>query len=193
MDYGQNMQQSMASDSQPPFFTTGQGTNSNQVNDFEPEKNFDLTHQPEWGTINEASSDSEISGSEQNAIPSEQTIDPVQSETVIAYNNHHSPDNLGKVIELELPPGSESSTTGIDRTLDKAPATQSLHNVRTTGDKLETSGIREIDNVIERLSSNDDTADFYETVRGSNGNDGMVKSHLLNSFGKEDTAWKEVA
>ena len=55
-------------------------------------------------------------------------------------------------------------------------------NIRTTGDHLEKTTLKEVDGVIERLSQTGDLNNFYEEIRGE---DSMLEANLNNSFNRK--------
>lgn len=96
------------------------------------------------------------------------------------------------VIEPTMPPGTGNSI--IDSTQpsqDKMiEASFDRTSIKTTGDGLDTAGIKELEKVADsKLYKNDDAAGYVDAIRGE---DGMAFTNLENSYGA-DSAWKKAA
>lgn len=99
-------------------------------------------------------------------------------------------DNLGTIVSNVTPENNNSvdelqynkdavNETGFDRT-----------NIKTTGDGLDTAGIKELEKLADRkLYKEDDAAGYVDTIRGE---DGMTFANLENTYGS-NSAWKKAA
>ncbi len=173
MDYGQNPQLAN-SESNQDFFTAGAGTNSESVNDFESENNLDLTNQlTDWGQTTAIAQHQSLGN---RAISSSETSE----------NNGESSTELGEVVNLEMPPSSRSAVQAQADLVASQSSTPFVRgNIRTT-EKLESSGIKEVDHIIGKLNQDGNAASFYDLARD------MMKANMENSYGEKAT-WKEVA
>ena len=172
MNYGQSSQPTNPS-SEDAFFTTGAGVNSEYVGSTEPENNLDLNNSASnWNaapmpgqTINQQAIFSE-------ETPSIETVSPMQERA----------PELGQVVNLEMPPTQlpQDGTMPLGQT-ENAPAFVES-NIKTT-EKLESAGIREVDNIIGKLNRDGNIASFYDSARD------MMEVNLKNSYGNQAN-WK---
>lgn len=164
MDYGQNKGTSINGSDQP-FFTAGSG------NVFEPNGNPDLDN-----SLVMQENQEDI----QNIVSPLETPSEIQERT--RQNQEKSPE-LGEVINFEMPPTSPQGQNGENETKTVASFDESKLK---TGEKLESSGIGEVDRVINQFDKNGDAASFNRTARE------MALKNLKNSYG-DNSAWKETA
>lgn len=180
MDYGQTQKQP---DVPQDFFTVGAGTNSEEINNVNPEDNLDLSNdQASWG-------------SDFMQMPPENITEPIRN-----VETPPIPEANSDVNPLEIPKFPKN-TSNTDRqgvpTLEKikntpelgqitpnepqakAPATaptesdqkaqqylgiHDLNSIKTT-EKLNHHGMTAIDNAISKLDQDGDAASFYEMAR----------------------------
>lgn len=176
MDYGQNPQ-SVNPESEQAFFTAGAGVNSESANNVNPENNLDLTNQAiNWN---------ETTVAKHQNLGNRAIFSPESPESPKSLEeNEKVPTGLGEVVNLEMPPSFEPlAQAQPDLATPKAPFERKA--IRTT-EKLEPSGIREVDNIINKLSQDGDAATFYTSARD------MMEANMENSYG-DKAAWKGAA
>ena len=80
---------------------------------------------------------------------------------------------------MELPPGVELEQDA-QQPNEVTPSIRD--NIKTT-DKLGESGIKEVDNVINKFNQDGDVASFYDQVRE------MMEWNLENSYNRKIASW----
>lgn len=152
------------------FFTAGAGTNSVNTNNFEAENNLDLTNgNISWDGSSPERNLRNIGG---HAINSQEGILSEQHETT-------SSPELGKIINLEMPPGAKLDNA--PKPLDQAEIIESSINksALNTEGRLESAGVKEIDKAILKLNKTGNIADFYDTARDA------MEVNLDNSYNRK--------
>lgn len=152
----------------------GAGTNSVDTNNFEAKNNLDLTNKDISWTGPSADRDlRSIGGSVINS-----------RETSHHQEEDPSSPELGKIIDLAMPPGVKQDNPY--ETAKKADIIEASlnHNVIKTKDRLDPAGVKEVDNAIAKLNQTGDVADFYDTARNA------METNLDNSYNRKLAAWK---
>ena len=176
MDYGQN-QQTVNSESEQVFFTTGAGVNSESVNNVNPEDNLDLTNRTaHWGEVN-AVKHREIGN--RAIFPT----DEIAGDSADATDAERSPTTLGEIVNLEMPPSIEPLVQNQTMPADVQSSSAFMRDSIRTTEKLDPSGIKEVDRIISKLNQDGDVASFYTAARD------MMEANMENSYG-EKAAWK---
>ncbi|MBP5674771.1 hypothetical protein J6W91_00380, partial [Candidatus Saccharibacteria bacterium] len=95
------------------------------------------------------------------------------------------PAELGQIVNLEMPPNAEPlPPTNQEGVMGpELPAEPFNRNNIRTKEKLEPSGIREVDHLIGKLDRDQDIASFYDAARK------MMTANLENSYG-DQAIWK---
>lgn len=137
------------------FFTVGAGTNSANTNNFEAENNLDLTNKDiSWA---DPSVDRDLRSIGSSAInPGE-----------ISRRRGESPSSpeLGKIIDFAMPPGTKAENTS--KQSDYVAIVESSINksVINTEGRLESAGVKEVDDKIIKHFGEKDLAGDYEVTR----------------------------
>lgn len=145
------------------YFTAGIGNQSPASNDFESENNLD---EENWQRSLEISTPVDLPSPEKLTAPI-----PIGSE---AARMPQEEPKLG-----EITPVATSTVT------QATPTNYNPLSVRTTGDHLEKTTIKEVDNVFDKLNQTGDLNNFYNEIRGTDGNPGMYEANLHNSYGRK--------
>ena len=191
MDNGHTSQSGGAS--AQPFFTAGAGTNSVDINNSDIKDNLNINNkESSWNNTspdrdprnigNLAINPQEVSNQDgiiNEALPQETNPHPEQNNT--------SPE-LGKVINLEMPPGmNKGDSTKIPDQSEIIEASFDRNVIKTTKSGLEAAAIKEADKVAnKKLYKDDDAAGYYDIMRD------MAHTNTNNSYG-DRSAWKEAA
>lgn len=152
----------------PEFFTSGAGTNDENLNNFEAEDNLDLTNP-------ETSWDQPVS--------IEHDKKAIGSEALNSFENPSSEPKLGEVTPY-LPPGADpklydQSPENAASNAAEKPLTPGLESIKTT-DRLSDDGVKVIDSSINKFNQgNIDAADFYEEVRNA------METNIGNSYNRK--------
>ncbi len=171
MDNGQNTQ---SANSQPDqaFFTAGVGTNSETTNNFESENNLDLTNEAATWNSSKIVVSQDIAN---HAIsPSENIIEAPTNPELHAEQSSDS--NLGQIINLEMPPTAKQPSESTQN--ETAPESFTKSYIKT-GEKLESSGIGEVDRIISKLNQDGNIVNFYDSARD------MMEANLENSYNRK--------
>ncbi|MBQ3292886.1 hypothetical protein IJG93_01065 [Candidatus Saccharibacteria bacterium] len=167
------------------FFTPGVGNTPAENNDYKPEDNLD---EENWQQALDISKPVDLpdptkatgdSGMAEAKNPSEKPpiapgVEPKHPAGIPELPNFKPPEDagpkLGQIATIEnsinLPEVKKSSSYNPD-------------SIKTTGDKLETSSITEVDNAIAELSQTGNLSNFYEEIRN------MTETNLDNSFNRK--------
>lgn len=151
------------------FFTTGAGTNLEDINNTEPENNLDLSNQlaswmPEHDT---------------RKIGSSAISTPPNPDSGNFYP--HAPEstpNYGEIVNLEMPPDAISPTTIATPGSAERTLAGDIVEIKTDHN-LNSHGMTAIDEAISKLNQDGDIASFYETSRD------MTEANLDNSFNRK--------
>lgn len=113
------------------------------------------------------------------------------NESDMAPEDSQNSPELGKVIDLSLPPGSEKDIKDESKIFEASANVSGVNfaNIKTTGGKLSKSSTREVGKVINIFEKGGNAEEFYDDVRGE---EGAVAANLNNSYG-ENSALKEAA
>lgn len=150
------------------FLATNADANSVNTSNFETEKNLDLNS-------------SDISWA--NSSPDRDLRNLGGS----AMNPHESSSSLGeklpsldsRIVNLEMPPGMKQAAAPNQTEIINAIETSLNSNAIKTGDRLDSAGVKEIDNAIVKLNQTGDIADFYDTARDA------MEINLDNSYNRK--------
>ena len=187
MDFGHNGQDPIrhASASEQPFFTAGQGNDMPERNDFEPENNLDLSNKEStWGITNYQSAiQATDSFNTQEVIHGSQEAIAISQETT-PQNNPESTSGIMSKTPSNLPDFILDAPGPID-TFESNNISFSERSIRTEGDHLSKTAIKEVEAVISALDSTGNVADFYSAIRGDAKHPGMMQANLKNSFNRE--------
>lgn len=180
MDYGQSSQSNNAGFGSA--ISSGSGNENQNINNSGDSLN-DTWYFPTSNRDPRNVGSSAVISSSQEIPQTQQTGDiinsyPQQINSETAQENPSS-DQLGEVINLEMPPGSQFSDTGT-KLESQEPFNASA--IKTT-EKLGKTGIKEVDKALMRFREDGDAATFYQTARE------MMTKNLINSYG-ENAAWK---
>ena len=187
MDYGQTTQQPANSD----FFTSGAGTNDNQVNTFDSENNLDLSNQQaNWGTPIER--DQKNIGSQAiNSINSNQPESgPTNNPNAMPVPNMPPMPEISPESLTEAPSGTNPS---LNPAIIKQPDTDNLSaddlNIKKikTSDRLSEESVKVVDEALAKFNQDGDAAGFYDTARK------MMEENLRNSYGREVAKWNTIS
>lgn len=187
MDYGHTVQPVIPPREGEPFFTTGAGTQSEDINTFESENNLDTTNlQAAWDTTPQRDPRS-VGGSALNSINIANTLPapgdfgsiPMPGDAQHDAHNRLMTEptalipKLGEIIELE--PATPPTTPETPSTQDSTLPTP---EIKTT-EHLSDHGIKEIDAAISKLNQDGNIADFYDKARA------MMEENLENSYNRK--------
>jgi len=162
MDYGHTDNQTKGA-----FFTSGAVTSSENANNFESENNLDLSNDAaSWGTNPER--DHRSMGNK--------VIESGSEEGQGDLDELSSGPELGKIIDLSMPPGVEGE---IKEDPSKIIEASFDRTVIKTDDKLSSSAVKEIDTAIANLDRDGDISKFYGMVRDA------MEANLDNSYGRK--------
>lgn len=170
MNYGQTNP-----NPEQPFFTSGQGTNIESVNNVEAENNLDLTNNSTSWT-NVPNRDPRNLG---NSAISANLLGAISSP-----NNASPTPELAQVINIEMPPSYANQAT-IEPT--NQPIAQDAGNQAVdinqsqikTEEHLNSAGIAKVEETIKNLEQTGNTADFYERVRA------LMEENLEKSYNRK--------
>ena len=170
MDYGHATKSTDA----PAFFTSGAGTNDENVNNFESEDNLDLTNDlTNWAP--QIEHDKQGIGS--SAISSFEAGMPLPGKM------EQNTPVLGE-IKPYLPPGANpgealtAPSLATDSEIIEQSLTPTLKSVKTT-EYLNAEGIKALDNSIQKFNQDGNAAEFYDEVRNA------MEVNLDNSYNRK--------
>ena len=166
------------------FFTPGVGNIPAEDNTYKPEDNLDeenwqkaldISKPVDLPSPTEATGNSDITEAKESEKP------PIIPET-----DPKHPTDIPKLPNFNLPK-EEDPKLGQIATLEnsinlpevKKSSSYNPDSIKTTGDKLETSSITEVDNAIAELSQTGNLSNFYEEIRN------MTETNLDNSFNRK--------
>ncbi len=169
MDYGQPVNSNDRTD----FFTSGAGSNQENVNNFEAENNVDLNNeQADWGA-SPARSNRNIGNIAINA-----PVVPKSIEEQVMPAGEILPA-VGEIVNTGTP--AELVDNG---DVEAVEVSEKFNRKKIkTGELLDDEGVGEVRAVIQKLNQDGNVADFYDTARE------MMETNLVNSYG-EKAAWK---
>jgi len=171
MDYGHTRE-----NQEQGFFTEGAGTQSTEVNNFEPENNLDLDNSvASWGAVPDRNSRDVGNKAIASAKESLQTL-----------NSASSRGELGLVTDLSTP----SQRSAEDKahmpstysSIDNQALSADVAEIKTE-EHLNASGIAKMDAVINDFEKTGDAATFYESARE------MMEINIDSSYGRKLAAW----
>ena len=164
------------------FFTAGVGNTPAEDNNYKPEDNLDeenwqkaldiskpldmpsptkIANIPETKELGKESSVASETESQRSAgVPELPNFKPLEG----------SEPQLGQIATIEK---------SIDLPEVKKNSSYNPDSIKTTGDKLETSSIAEVDNAITELGQTGNLSNFYEEIRS------MTEVNLNNSFNRK--------
>lgn len=183
MDYGQHGQSSQNGQggqlvASQAFFTAGQGSNNQELNNYEPENNLDLTNTTtNWGIVTPAEHDRRAIGShaifssDSESVAKEETKESGFTDT----GQFNTSPKLGEIITMNAPLPPASSTTS-------TPTSTPSEHIYTRGDHLNDAGVAAVNEAINKLSQTGNIVDFYTEVRN------MMEGNLKNSFNRKVAA-----
>ena len=161
------------------FFTAGVGNTPAEDNTYKSEDNLD---EENWKQALDISKPVGIPNPTEAAKlpespepgPKNTSEPPVKTPKIPDFPNFKPPEDneskLGEITTIEnsinLPEVKKSSSYNPD-------------SIKTTGDKLETSSITEVDNAITELNQTGNLSNFYEEIRS------MTEANLNNSFNRK--------
>ena len=171
----------------PEFFTSGAGTNDENVNNFEANNNLDLTN-PEsaWEQPMTLERDERAIGSK-TKISSELPMPTAEMPTAPKY---------GEIIDLESAPvpkpfpdqpGSNEKTENHDTEPVERALTPSLESLKTT-DRLSEEGVKAIENEKQEFIQTGNAEKFYANVRTK-----MLPKHMEQSYGANSNWGRKAA
>ena len=173
MDYGRT---NLPTD-EPDFFTSGAGTNDENVNSFEASDNLELNNpESSWNQPMTPERDERAIGSKTK----------VSSELPMPTAEMPTTPKLGEFIDLENAPvpkpfPDESEELNPEHQDDKEDAMQSstpnLEAIKTT-DRLSEEGIKAIENEKQEFIQTGNAEQFYHNVRAK-----MLPTHMEQSYG----------
>lgn len=177
-----NGQQRHFSASQPvdDFFTTGAGTNKNNENSFDAKNNLDLNSNgaANWGDTPERNL-GKVGGNVM-ASSSERFAPSLESEKT----------ELGKIVNLEMPPGHQEKTEGPNADPIKTPEVTSdgtpadiaagLKAFRVENDHISSKALAVTENTIERFEKGEITPAELDNKRWE-----LTKTYLKESYGRD--------
>ena len=153
------------------FFTSGVGDIPADQNIYEKENNLDLTsNQSIWNN-------SKISGESVRNLGN-MAISSSESLTELRGGGQL----LKEMVEPMASPAVSTPSVPND-IMEKISFDASL--IRTDGDRINKSAIKEVGSVISEFTNTGNAADFYATVRGDDEHPGMVRVNLKNSYNRE--------
>ena len=185
MDYGQTQKQldasgfSQSADVPQDFFTVGAGTNSEDINNVNPEDNLDLTNtQASWGPQFMQMPPENITEPIRNIeTPPIPDASPVESLKPTKHSGNSteqraprsevasSTPELGQITPTE--PQAKTLAAASSESEQKAQQYLGIHDLNSikTTEKLNHHGMTAIDNAISKLGQDGDAASFYEMAR----------------------------
>lgn len=182
MDYGQTQKQpdasgfSQSADVPQDFFTVGAGTNSEDINNVNPEDNLDLSNsQASWGPqfmqMPPENITEPIRNIETPPIPSATPVESLEHNGDSAKQSASPLEAINQTPELgQITPAEPQAKTPAaaspesDQKAQQYLGIHDLNSIKTT-EKLSHQGITAIDNAINKLGQDEDAANFYEMVR----------------------------
>lgn len=170
-----------------PYFTAGEGI-------FSPEINPDLENsidKEDWERSLEISTpagmpapeqiaNTEIANTEDAGLYSAEELPSADSQKVDeqAVRTPENPYELGQITPI--------GHAGLNQsTLLEGLQNDDSGTIRIEGDRMNKSGIEKIDNAIEKLDQDHQLSPFYDEIRGTDKEPGMVGTTLQNSFNRE--------
>ncbi len=164
MDYGHTKKND--SDSQA-FFTSEAGINPDNSPNPEPDNNLDLSDS-NWGN--------NISDVDKRNIGNI----AVRLGNSSAYvNDNESNQELGKVIDLEMPTNMEYDAPSYEIESERTIKESFNNDVIRTKDRLDPAGVKEMDRVISRFNQTGNVEKFYDDARAA------MEANLDNSYNRK--------
>lgn len=183
MDYGQPAQQTIQP-AGPDFFTSGSGTNNEQINNTEPENNLDLSNgQTNWSNPVERNQQN-IGQQAINSLESNQ-INPNVINLDPSLNPLEMPPEGVKTPGESIPPTPEGYASLDPVIIAKNDETQnevkelSAKDIKTA-DRLSDDSVKIVDETVAKFNQGkEDPAEFYNKVRE------MMETNLENSYNRK--------
>lgn len=183
MDYGQPAQQTIQP-AGPDFFTSGSGTNNEQINNTEPENNLDLSNgQTNWSNPVERNQQN-IGQQAINSLESNQ-INPNVINLDPSLNPLEMPPEGVKTPGESIPPTPEGYASLDPVIIAKNDETQnetkelSIKDIKTA-DRLSDDSVKIVDETVAKFNQGkEDPAEFYKKVRE------MMETNLENSYNRK--------
>ena len=164
------------------FFTAGVGNTPAEENNYKPEDNLD---EENWRQALEISKPLDLPSPAKVAEATNPTEKPLTTPDVAS----NSPNHFSTTPDFPnfKPPEDNTPKLGQIATIEnsinlpevKKSASYNPDSIKTTGDKLESSSIAEIDNAINELNQTGNLTNFYEEIRS------MTEVNLNNSFNRQ--------
>ena len=171
----------------PEFFTSGAGTNDENVNNFEANNNLDLNNpEPAWNQPMTPERDERSIGSK-TKISSELPMPTAEMPAAPKY---------GEIIDLETAPVPKPFPNEPDPDITaenhnpepiEHALTPSLESLKTT-DRLSEEGIRAVENEKQEFIQTGNAEKFYANVRTK-----MLPKHMEQSYGSNSNWGRKAA
>lgn len=178
MDYGHTGQNDSGS---PVFFTSGAGTNSENVNNFEPENNLDLSNGA-WDASPKG--DIDPRGLGKAAIMQSREASRKEHAEHIGQNQE---SGLGEIIELGMPPGSQdSSLESLSEMTESSLSTVALPDLKLLKEengRISPQTLHDTERAVKKFEEGVISPAELDNARWEG-----TKAYLKNSFGRDIAA-----
>lgn len=164
------------------FFTSGAGTNLENVNNLEPENNLDLSNNGAWNTSPKEDIDPRSLGRAAVMQPR-----GISSEEHAEYADQNYKPELGKIIELEMPPKNQESASGnspeIAGVSHDIIALPDLGSLKEEKGRISPKTLRDTERAVKKFEEGTISPDKLDDAIWAG-----KRAYLKNSFGRDIAA-----